>query len=216
MELSWINRGQFCLPTIVAARLSQVVDPRKVITFGLIGFAASLWLTSQVTIDWGFGAFLGPQLLRGASVMLCIVPSVTLALSGFVGPELRAASGLFNLMRNLGGAIGIAVVNTWLQDNARIQAARMGEALGRAGAEATGVIGQLTAKMAQVTPDPAHAALLARGELARLVGRYALTSSFEEVFRTMAWMFFAALIMVPFCKPAPLPGAAPAQPVEAH
>jgi DHA2 family multidrug resistance protein len=204
------------LSTIIAARASQVVDPRKVITVGLIGFAASLWLTSQVTVDWGFGAFLGPQLLRGASVMLCIVPSVSLALTGFGGPELRAASGLFNLMRNLGGAIGIAVVNTWLQDNARIQAARMGEGLGRAGAEAPGIIAQIAGKMAQVTPDPAHAALLARGEIARLVGRYALTSSFEEVFRTMAWMFLAALIMVPFCKPAPLPGAAPAPPVEAH
>ena len=64
------------LSTIIAARLSQRVDPRKVISFGLVGFAASLWLTSQVTADWGFTAFLGPQLLRGASVMLCIVPSV--------------------------------------------------------------------------------------------------------------------------------------------
>jgi len=92
----------------------------------------------------------------------------------------------------------------------------MGESLGQAGAEVSGVIGQLAGKMAEVTPDPAHAMLLARGELASLVGRYALTSSFEEVFRMMAWLFLAALIMVPFCKPAPLPGAAPAQPIEAH
>ena len=204
------------LSTILAARLSQSVDPRKIISVGLTLFAVSLWLTSKVTPDWGFGAFLGPQLLRGASVMLCIVPSVGLALTGFVGPELRAASGLFNLMRNLGGAIGIAVVNTWLQDNARIQAARMGESLGRAGAEAPAVIGQLIGKMASVTPDPVRAALLAQGELARLVGRYALTSGFQEVFRMMAWLFLAALIMVPFCKPAPLNATAAGAPADAH
>jgi DHA2 family multidrug resistance protein len=144
------------------------------------------------------------------------VPSVGLALTGFVGPELRAASGLFNLMRNLGGAIGIAVVNTWLQDNARIQAARMGESLGRAGAEAPAIVGQLIGKMAAVTPDPVRAALLAQGELARVVGRYALTSGFQEVFRMMAWLFLAALIMVPFCKPAPLNATAAGAPVDAH
>ncbi len=203
------------LSTAIAARLSQVVDPRKIITVGLTLFATSLWLTSKVTPDWGFTAFLGPQLLRGASVMLCIVPSVGLALTGFVGPELRAASGLFNLMRNLGGAIGIAVVNTWLQDNARIQAARMGEALGRAGAEAPAVISQIAGRMAAATPDPVRAVLLARGELARVVGRYALTSGFQEVFQMMAYLFLAALVMVPFCKP-PLNATAAATPVDGH
>ena len=51
--------------------------------------------------------------------------------------------------------------------------------------------------------------LAARAEFARVVGRYALTTAFDEVFRTMAWVFLAALIMVPFCKPAPgMPGGA--------
>jgi DHA2 family multidrug resistance protein len=202
--------------TVIAARLSQTVDPRKVITIGLILFAASLWMTSEVTADWGFGAFLAPQLLRGFAVMLCIVPSVGLALTGFVGPELRAASGLFNLMRNLGGAIGIAVVNTWLQDNARIQAARMGESLGRAGAEAPSVVAGLAARMSAVTSDPLHAMMLAQGELARVVGRLALTSSFQEVFRMMAWLFLAALVMVPLCRPPPLDNGPSAAPVDAH
>jgi DHA2 family multidrug resistance protein len=52
--------------------------------------------------------------VRGFAVMLCIVPSVGMALSEFQGPELRQASGLFNLMRNLGGAIGIAALQTLL------------------------------------------------------------------------------------------------------
>ncbi|HEX4183242.1 MAG TPA: DHA2 family efflux MFS transporter permease subunit [Caulobacteraceae bacterium] len=199
--------------TIIAARLSTRVDQRLVITVGLTVFAASLWMASYVTPDWGFQAFLWPQILRGFAIMLCIVPSVNMALSGFEMAELRYASGLFNLMRNLGGAIGIAVVNTWLQDDTRIQAARMGESLGEAGRHAPGFIAAFAERIGEAAGDSNQALLAAQGQIARLVGRDALTIGFDEVFRTMAWIFLAALVMVPFCKPPPLASAPPA---EAH
>ncbi len=182
------------------------------ITVGLILFAASLWWTSTLGPEWGFSALLGPQLLRGFAVMLCIVPSVGLALNGFAMVELRYASALFNLMRNLGGAIGIAVVNTWLQDGARIESARLGEGLGVTVNRAPDLIAGLTARFEQIGGDANQALLLAQGEFGRIVGRQALTIAFDEVFRQMAWMFLAALAMVPFCRPAP--NTAPA--VEAH
>jgi len=198
---------------ILAARLSQVVDPRKVITVGLTLFAASLWLSSKVTVDWGFSALLFPQALRGFAIMLCIVPSVNMALSGFAMTELRYASGLFNLMRNLGGAVGIAVVNTWLADQTRIHVARMGESLGEAGRSAPAFVGAVADRIGASVGDPVLAMHMAQGELAGLVGRYALTSAFEEVFRLMAWLFLAALVMVPFCRPV-LTNATP--PADAH
>ncbi len=197
------------LSTVIAARLSQSADPRGVISVGLILFAASLWLASYITPDWGFVAWLAPQMLRGCAVMLCIVPSVGMALGGFEMAELRYASGLFNLMRNLGGAIGIAVVNTWLSDNTRIQAARMGEALGENARRAPDFVAALAQEIGQRAGDPQQALLAAQGELARLVGRYALTTAFNEVFRLMAWLFIAALILAPFCRPAPQTGAPP-------
>ena len=202
------------LSVVTAARLSQSVDQRYVITVGLSVFAASLWLSSYVTPEWGFAAWLVPQALRGFALMLCIVPSVNMALTGFEGAELRAASGLFTLIRNLGGAIGIALVNTWLNDNARIQAARMGESLGQAGRNAPDFVAALAQQIGQTAGDSSQAVLAAQGELARLVGRYALTSAFDEVFRLMAWLFLVALVMVPFCRPAPQSAAAP--PPDAH
>ena len=188
--------------TFLVARLQQT-DPRRIIVVGLTLFAASLWWTAHLTPDWGFRELLGPQLLRGFSVMLCIPPSVNLALTGFAQTELRYASGLFNLMRNLGGAVGIAVVNTWLGDQTRIHAARFGEALGAPARRAGDTMSALAARMAEVTPDPALALQLAQGELGRLVGRQSLTFAFNESFQLMAWMFLAALVMVPFCRPAP-------------
>jgi DHA2 family multidrug resistance protein len=201
------------LSVAVAASLSQRVDQRLVITVGLTLFAGSLWMMSFVTPDWGFGALLWPQAVRGFAILLCIVPSVGLALNGFGMAELRYASGLFNLMRNLGGAIGIAVVNTWLADNTRIQAARMGETLGEGGRKGADFLAAMAGRIAAASPDPAHAMAVARGLFAAVVGRQALTSSFEEVFRIMAWIFLVALVMVPFCRPAPSTAVAA---VDAH
>jgi DHA2 family multidrug resistance protein len=203
--------GAQLVSTIISARLSETVDRRAVITVGLTLFAFSLYLTSHMTSEWGFGELFWPQIMRGLSVMLCIVPTVGMALSAFQGPELRNASGLFNLMRNLGGAVGIAVVNTWLQDSARIGAARLGEALGNNPTQATGVFSELTQRLSAVTPDPAQAQLTASKLVANIVGQQSLTLAFDDVFRLMSWMFLAALIMVPFCRPVRLPA-----PVDAH
>lgn len=199
--------------TVVAASLSQRVDMRYMIAVGLSLFAASLWLTSHMTSQWGFWELLGPQMLRGFALMLCIVPSVNLALAGVPPQELGAASGLFNLMRNLGGAIGIAVVNSWLQDDARIAAARLSEAMGHHARPAADAMAQLATRIGTVTPDGAHAQAMAQASLGRIVAREALALGFDDVFRVMAFMFVAALVMVPFCRPA---GAPPPADAAAH
>jgi DHA2 family multidrug resistance protein len=167
----------------------------------LILFSTSLWLTSFITPEWGFEAFLIPQALRGFAVMLCIVPSVGMALSGFDATELRYASSLFNLMRNLGGAVGIAIANTWLQDQARIHAARLGETFGEAGRHVSETIAGLAMRIGEYVTDPQLALLMAQAQFGQLASREAMTLAFGEVFRIMAWIFLAALIMVPFCRP---------------
>jgi MFS transporter, DHA2 family, multidrug resistance protein len=204
-----VGAGQL-VSTVIAAYLSERADRRIVVTVGLIGFAFSMWLTSHMTSQWGFAELLVPQLVRGLSVMLCIVPSVGMALTGFQGVELRYASGLFNLMRNLGGAIGIATVNTWLQDDARTATARLGESLGAGGGVARDTVAAIAARLAAITPDPAQALLMAQGMIGRMAGREALTIAFNDVFRLMAWIFLAALVMVPFCRPVTGPGPSPA------
>jgi DHA2 family multidrug resistance protein len=193
----------------IAAGLSQRVDPRIMITAGLSLFACGLWLFSFMTPEWGFAALFWPQAVRSFAIMLCIVPSVGLALNGWQGAELRYASGLFNLMRNLGGAIGIALVNTWLQDLTRLHALRLDESLSPAAGE---VIGSIAHMFRAVTPDPARAMAMSQKLMGSVLGREALTLAFNDVFRIMAWLFFAALILVPFCRPPKQASG----PVEAH
>ncbi|MBE9606222.1 DHA2 family efflux MFS transporter permease subunit [Acetobacteraceae bacterium H6797] len=198
------------MSVVIAAWLSQRIDMRYMITVGLSLFALSLWLSSSMTSAWGFWELLLPQSVRGLAIMLCIVPSVNMALAGFQPAELKYASGLFNLMRNLGGAIGIAVVNTLLQDHTRMAALHLGEAMGRDATAAQDVVAGVAQRIGQVVPDPAHALLMAQGVFARVVGREALTLAFNDVFRLLAWMFLAALVMVPFCRPPKKAAPAPA------
>ncbi|MBT2246284.1 DHA2 family efflux MFS transporter permease subunit [Sphingobium sp. BHU LFT2] len=193
--------------------LSQRIDVRWMCAAGLGLFAGSLWSTSILSSDWGFWEFATPNLLRGLAMMLCIAPSVTLALSGFAPTELRYASGLFNLLRNLGGAVGIALANTMLQDHSRIAQLRFGEALAQGGGAAQEWVRRTAGALHAATPDPAHAMLMARGLFGRLAGQEALTLAFNDVFRVMAWLFVAALILVPFCR---LPANGAPAPTDSH
>lgn len=186
----------------ISASLSQRIDMRIMITAGLSLFAASLWLTSSMTSVWGFNELLWPQLLRGFALMLCIVPSVNMALAGFPPAELKFASGLFNLMRNLGGAVGIAVVNTLLQNETRRSTLRLGEAMASNGSVVGDQVARLAHQLTSIASDPREATLMAQALLGRVAGREALTLAFDDVFRLLAWLFIAALLMVPFCRPA--------------
>ena len=195
----------------VAAFASTRTDPRYVIAVGLILFSTGLWLLAAITPSWGFADLFLPQAVRGFAVLLCIVPTVNLALRGLAGPDLRYGSGLFNLMRNLGGAIGIAAVDTWLRDGTTWHANRISEALGAQPQHARAVLGGLATRMQSASGgDPHQAMKMARGMLARVVGQQATAQSFDDVFSVMAMLFLGALVLVPFCRPAPLGGAAPA------
>jgi DHA2 family multidrug resistance protein len=104
-------------------------------------------------------------------------------------------------MRNLGGAVGIAVANTWLQDQARIHVARLGETLGEAGRHATEAVAALAARIGEYVTDPQLALLMARAQFSQITTREAMTLAFGEVFQIMSWIFLAALVVVPFCRP---------------
>lgn len=181
-------------------RLLQVLDPRWVMALGLATFAASLWMFSGMGPQWGFAELFWPHVLRGLAGMLCVVPAANIALADAEGDELRHASGLFNLMRNLGGAVGIAVVNTWLQDDTRLHAARLGEALGAQGTAAAETVARFAQHLLQFSRDSALALQAARAEFGRVVQMHSLTLAFDDSFRLMTWIFLSTFVLLPLCR----------------
>src|SRR5690606_5278438 len=85
------------------------------------------WMMTQLTGDWDFYELLVPQILRGVSLMICMVPINNVALGTLPPDRIRNASGLFNLTRNLGGAVGLAVINTLLTQRSQEHYLRLSE-----------------------------------------------------------------------------------------
>jgi DHA2 family multidrug resistance protein len=102
------------VPAYIA--LARRFDTRWLMMFGLASFGLAMWSFSFITHDWGAAELLLPQFLRGFPQVFAVAPAVTLGLGSLPPERLKYASGLFNMMRNLGGAIGIAACGTILND----------------------------------------------------------------------------------------------------
>ena len=96
----------------LAVALERRVDPRLLTLFGFALFGAGLLLSSRQTVDTDAAEMILPQILRGAAIMFCLLPPTRLALGRLSPGQVADGSGLFNLMRNLGGAIGLALIDT--------------------------------------------------------------------------------------------------------
>src|SRR6185312_14344820 len=124
--------------------LARRIDLRWLMMFGLACFAVSMWNFTPITHDWGWRELLLPQAFRGFSQQFAVAPTVTLTLGGLAPERLKLASGLFNLMRNLGGAIGIAACGTVLNDRTNLHFLRLAEHLHRGNPATSAVIDRIT------------------------------------------------------------------------
>jgi len=106
----------------IAVALERRVDARLLTGVGFALFALGLGLSTFETRDTDFSEMFWPQVIRGAAIMFCLLPPTRLALGALSETQVPDASGLFNLMRNLGGAIGIALIDTVLYGRTSIHA----------------------------------------------------------------------------------------------
>jgi MFS transporter, DHA2 family, multidrug resistance protein len=183
----------------IAGQLSQKLDPRYVLMAGFVFFAVGTWQMTHVTQDWDFWELLWPQIFRGVGLMLAIVPVTNTALGTLAPERMKNASGLFNLMRNLGGAIGLAAINTVLNDRMDLHLARLHEAVNSTNVTATETLTHLAARY-----TGSDAKLMALKEMMGMVRRQALVMSFADVFLMLTVLFLVlAAFGVIMKKPAP-------------
>ena len=149
-----------------------------------------------------------------------MAPTVTLTLGGLAPERLKLASGLFNLMRNLGGAIGIAVCGTILNDRTNLHFLRLAEHLNRRNPATVNLINSANSDYATAfSSDTAHGNLLALQRLWSLTYREAQVQTFADAFLFIAICFVIATLLVPLMRksPAAPAGAAAATPsADAH
>jgi len=113
MVLAWTGLPQLLLIPLVP-RLMQRLDPRLVIGVGFALFAASNFMNITMTTDYATDQLFWPDVVRAIGQALVMAPLSAVATAGIEPENAGSASGLFNMMRNLGGAVGIAVLQTLL------------------------------------------------------------------------------------------------------
>ncbi|PZQ78952.1 MAG: MFS transporter, partial [Ancylobacter novellus] len=181
-----------CAP--IAGRLMGKVDPRVMIAFGFGAFALGTWQVTGLTKDWDFWELLVPQILRGVGIMMAMIPVNNISLGTLPPAQLKNASGLFNLMRNLGGAVGLAMINTVLNDRWDLHLARLHENVQWANAVAVERLDTMTRSLSALGSD-AEAAALKR--MAGQVRIQAEVMAFSDVFLVLTVLFVLLLLASP-------------------
>jgi DHA2 family multidrug resistance protein len=185
--------------------LARRVDLRWLLMFGLALFAFSMWFYVPITHDWSATELLLPQALRGAAQQFAVAPTVTLTLGGLPPQRLKLASGLFNLMRNLGGAIGIALCATLLNDRTNLHFQRLADHLNAANEAMNANLAQLTDNATSWAGGLAPQAALQR--LWALGLREAQTQAFADAFLAVGLCCAIATALVPLMRGVQAPKA---------
>ena len=189
--------------------LTTKVDPRKLLALGLtIGAITMLWL-GQVNLNASQWHFMMPQFLQGAGMALLFVPLTTVSMATINPQRMGYATSLFNLMRNIGGGVGIAITGTYLQRHRQVVAASLGERVNVYDPLAQSTLQQITQGMIAAGADAATATERAYVILHGMILRQASMVTFVNIFRLLGILFLMLIPLVLLMR-RPSKGGAPA------
>lgn len=193
-----------------AGRLARTVDARILMFVGFMMCAWGMWDAHAVTSEWGFWEFAGVQALRGVGVMVAMIASQQVTMSTLPPHMVKNASGLVNLFRNVGGAVGLAALNTSLTTNT---AAHMGELSQNISITNAGMQAMLAGMQERFADsvDPAGSAMKA---VYGMLNLQATTLAFGDAFAMLAIMCAFAAFVTLLSRPVKAQAGAP--PVDAH
>jgi DHA2 family multidrug resistance protein len=184
----------------LAVAFERRARARVLTALGFGVFALGLALSAFQTRATDFDEMLVPQIVRGAAIMFCLLPPIRLALGHLAPAAVANASGLFNLLRNLGGAIGLALIDTLLYGRTPEIAERLAAALAQGDAAAAQRIGlPLDRFLAHVPGAPLEPHILSYVQAA--VRRQATVEAINEAWLMVAVVTLAGTLAVLLCRP---------------
>jgi DHA2 family multidrug resistance protein len=190
----------------IVGRLMLKVDMRLIIVAGLIIFAAGSYQMTWMTRDYDFYELLVPQILRGIGMMFAMVPTNNIALGTLPPDRVKNASGLFNLTRNLGGALGLAVINEVLNDRTDLHISRLQDRVTWGNATATETLNMLTQRMQGL----GDASMMALKQLSQIVHRQAVVMGYSDAFLMLTVFYCSLSFLVLLLKKPALLSSGPA------
>jgi MFS transporter, DHA2 family, multidrug resistance protein len=202
MVLAWTGLPQLVLIPLVP-RLMKRFDARLVIGAGFILFAASNFMNILMTPDYGSDQLFWPNVVRAVGQALAFAPLSAVATAGIEMENAGSASALFNMMRNLGGAIGIAMLQTFLTKREQYHSNVLSQSVSLFEAATRARIEQLTQYfLNHGIADRATASHEAVVAVGRIVQKQAFIFAFSDTFYLLGVALIVALVATMFLKKA--------------
>jgi DHA2 family multidrug resistance protein len=204
--IMWAGLPQlFVMP--FAAALSSRVDNRILCSVGLALFGVSCLMNAHMDATTGYDQLLWSQVVRALGVPFIMLTLSNFAMQGIAPRDTASASSLFNMTRNLGGSVGIALLATALTKREHFHSARLGESVSAYSAATQLRLEQLTGAFVANGIDPATAASQALASLDRLVRREAYIMAYNDGFVIMGAVLIGCIGVLWFAAKVKSPSA---------
>jgi DHA2 family multidrug resistance protein len=202
VTLIWVGIPQlFIFPFV--PRLMDRFDLRLIVTFGVAVFAASSFLNIHMTKDYAYDQLVFANLVRAFGQPFTIVPLTTLATAMLSREEAPSGSAVFNIARNLGGSVGIAVLSTLLTRREQFHSERLGESVSLLSLATQDRIQKLTSYFTSLGFDSTLATSQAYQAIRNVVRRESFILAFNDCFFFIGASLLAGGALVWLCKRPP-------------
>lgn len=191
----------------IAGRLVWRLGPAPLLGVGLAVFVPALWGMSHWTLQSGYWDLFWPQVGRGVAMGLMFVPLSTATLRALPPADVLQGAGLYNLFRQLGGSMGIAVLATLVDHRSVLHHARLAENVTPFSEAARARLDALAAGLAARGLDPESAASAAYAALDRIVAAQASLLAFRDCYLVILALFLVLAPLVPLLRRPPVAGA---------
>jgi DHA2 family multidrug resistance protein len=190
--------GSFIGMTVIG-RIMNKFDPRKFLAFGLLIGAMTLWQFARLNMNAGYWDFFWPQFVQGISLAMLFVPLTTVSMSNIPRESMGNATSMFNLLRNLGGGIGIAGVSTLVTRFSQKHINMLGANITPFNPKAQALLAKIQAGLAH-TSGHYLATKRSYSVLFGMVEQQATMLSYVDVFQLLAVIFLGMIPLVLIMK----------------
>jgi DHA2 family multidrug resistance protein len=203
--IAWSGLPQLFVMPFVAA-LSSRIDNRIMCTFGLLLFGISCVMNAYMTASTGYDQLMLTQVIRAIGQPFVMLTLSNFAMSGIAPKDMPSAASLFNMTRNLGGSIGIALLATALTNREHFHSLRIGESVSLASSATQARLDQLTQAFMAKGFDPATAANQAIEAIDRIVRRESYVMAYNDGFWIVGMILIGAISALWFADKVKSPG----------
>ncbi|WP_435638034.1 DHA2 family efflux MFS transporter permease subunit [Carnimonas bestiolae] len=190
-EVMFVTGAAMFVAAPLLGRFGDRVSHRTLILVGLVMVATGTIMNANLTAQSGFHEFLWPQIIRGVGMIACIIPASRITIGILPANKIGEGAGMFSLMRNLGGAVGLAMIDTILDMRDHYHWQQLIPAVNDGRQAVLERITQYEQIFQGVTADPHTSAIQL---LARNVNIQAQVLAYNDIF---LWMGLLYILLIP-------------------